>query len=726
MRLLQFSSALVAAALVSCGGEDLVLPGGDEPAVITIVQGDGLTGRVGETLEDSLIVEVLDGADRPVPSATVVVELTGAVADPDTITTDRFGRASAEITLGGAVGNATGAARVIAPESPVEVRASFTVTALASSANGLAAVSGDGQSGAVGTELADPLVVEVTDAFGNAIEGVTITWTVEGGGSVSEASNVTDAQGRAAVTRILGPAAGAQSTIAASEGLVGSPVVFGHTATPGSPSGVQIVSGNQQTGRPGETLPEPLIVAVVDGSGNPVVGAAVTWLETDGDGTIDPETATTDANGRASTTWTLGPSAGTNRVQAIVSGVGQAEFTATATAGTPSRIRIVSGNGQSGEAGSRLDAQLVVEVLDDVDNPVSGATVSWSVQSGNGSVSPTSGQTDAAGRAAASWTLGPGTGEQRVQASVSGAGSVRFDATATPGAAATLALRIQPSAEAQVGVPFNRQPELQVRDAAGNPVQASGVSITAAIATGPGQLGGTRTVTTGSNGRARFSDLEITGAAGGHTLIFSASGLQSVISNTVAVSPVGTTTRITSDSPDPSAPGQGVTVTFQVTSLGGAPSGTVLVTASGGPETCTAEVSAGQCVITLTADGSRTLTASYQGSATFQSSDDNEAHNVVTPDSPPEAAEDNFSATRGVTLSVPAPGVLGNDTDVDGDAMTAALVPDAGPDRGLITFRSDGSFDYTPSSFFFGEDSFQYEVTAGGATDRATVRIIVN
>jgi hypothetical protein len=386
----------------------------------------------------------------------------------------------------------------------------------------------------------------------------------------------------------------------------------------------------------------------------------------------------------------------------------------------------VSGDNQSGEAGSLLADQLVVEVLDDVDNPVSGATVNWSIQPGNGSVSPTSGQTDGAGRAAASWTLGPRTGNQQVQASVSGAGSVRFDAGAIPGAAATLALRIQPSSSVQVGVPFNRQPEIQVRDAAGNPVQASGVSITAAIASGPGQLAGTRTVTTGSNGRVRFSDLEINGAAGSHTLIFSASGLQSVTSNTVTVSPVGTTTRITSDDPDESAPGQDVTVTFQVTSPGGTPTGTVEVTASGGPETCTADVSAGQCVITLTVEGSRTLTASYQGNGTFQSSDDNEAHNVVTPDSPPTAEDDNFSATHGVTLSVSAPGVLGNDRDVDGDAMRASLVPDTGPDRGTIDFRSDGSFDYTPSGLFFGQDSFEYDVTAGGATDRATVRIIVN
>lgn len=720
------TTALAAAALATCGGDDLLLPDPGDPAVITIIQGNGQSGRVGEALAEPLIVQVLDGGDRPVSSATVVVEFSGGVAEPDTLSTDAQGLGSTAITLGSQVGEASGAVRVIAPESPIEVEASFTVIAVASTANGLAGVSGDAQTGAVGTELPLPLVVEVTDAFGNPIQGVTITWTAEGGGSVSLASTVTDETGRTSVTRTLGPTAGPQTTLAASEGLAGSPVVFNHTATAGNPSGVQIVSGNEQTAAPGTTLPEPLVVAVLDQGGNPVVGAAVTWVVTAGGGTLDPTTSTADAAGRAATTWTLGSAAGANTAQAIVSGVGQAEFTATATAGTPSQIRIVSGNGQSGNAGSVLPAQLVVQVLDDADNPVSGATVSWRVESGDGSVSPASGPTDAAGRAAASWTLGPRTGTQQVQASSSGAGSVRFEATATAGPAAILGIRIQPSATAQVGVPFNRQPEIQVRDAVGNPVQAPNVTVTAAIASGAGQLGGATSVTTGANGRATFTNLEINGAVGAHTLIFSASGLQSVTSSTVTVNPVGTTTRITSDAPDPSAPGQGVTVTFEVTSPGGTPSGTVEVTASGGSESCSAAVSAGQCVITLTAEGSRTLTATFQGSSTFQSSSGNVAHSVVTPDTPPSAADDGYFTQGGVTLSVPAPGVLGNDQDVDGDPMTVELVPGSGPDRGTLTLRSNGSFDYTPSDLFFGEDSFVYEVTAGSATDRATVRIIVN
>lgn len=725
MRLLRLgSTASLAAALLSCGGGDLALPNDGQPAAIRILEGNGQSGRVGEALADSLLVQVLDDTDTPVQGATVVVELTGATPEPDTITTDQTGRGSFRITLGSEVGEMAGDVRVIAPESPDEVSAGFTVIAVASSANGLAGVSGDGQTAAVGTELPQPLVVQVTDAFGNPIEGVTVTWTAEGGGTVSAPSTVTDAEGRTSVTRTLGSTAGAQTTLASSEGLAGSPVVFTHAATAGTPSDVQIVSGNEQVAAPGAALPEPLVVRVVDQDGNPVVGAAITWVPVGG-GTLDPTTGSTDANGHASTTWTLGATAGTYRAQAVVSGLEPEEFTATATAGTPSVIRIVSGNGQSGEAGSTLGTQLVVQVLDDADIPVSGATVTWRVESGGGSVSRPSVQTDDGGRAATTWTLGPTTGTQRVQASVSGAGSVRFEATATAGAAAVLGIRRQPTPTAVVGVPFNRQPEIQVRDASGNPVQAADVTITAHIQSGAGQLGGNTSVTTGANGRAAFANLEINGATGPHTIVFTAQGLQSAISETVTVNPATTTTRITSDAPDPSAPGEGVTVSFEVTSNGGSPSGTVQVTASGGSETCSAAVSAGQCVITLTAEGSRTLTARFQGNSTFLPSEDEAAHSVVTPDTPPTAVDDGYSANGGAALNVEAnEGVLANDFDPDGDPLSASVSD--GPEHGSLTLNPDGSFVYDPfSDDFIGEDRFTYEVTAGGRTDTATVIIIL-
>jgi hypothetical protein len=719
--------ALASAALLSCGGGDLVVPPDAMPASITVVQGNGLTGRVGEVLAESLVVQVLDGADRRVPEATVVVELPGAVAEPDTLLTDDQGLGRAQITLGSQVGDASGEVRVIDPESPANVRATFTVTAVAATASGLALVSGDEQSGVVGTELPDPLVVEVTDAFANPIEGVTITWTAEGGGSVNAPSTVTDAQGRTSVMRALGPAAGTQTTLASSEGLAGSPVIFTHTARAGTASGVSIVSGDDQVAPPGTMLPDELVVAVVDGEGNAVVGAAVTWVVTAGGGSLDPATGTTDANGRAATRWTLGPSVGANTAQAIVSGVGQAVFSATATAGSPDEIRIVSGNDQRGQAGSPLDQALVVQVLDDNDNPIEGAAVRWSVESGGGSVSPGTSTTGGDGRASTAWTLGSDLGTQRVRASTQGAGSVDFEATAEPGPASVLGIVTQPPASGQVGVQLRRQPVIQVRDAVGNPVRRAGVTVTAAIANGAGDLIGATTQTTDGDGRATYTNLAITGAVGMHSIIFAAPGFTSATSNGIDVNPAETEIRIVSDQPDESAPGQGVTVAFEVTTFGSPPPGDMRVdiTTSGGPETCSATVAQGQCTITLTTEGNRILTATFVGNDLYTRSSDTESHGVVAPDVPPTAVDDAYSATGGVLLNVPASaGVLANDSDPDGDPLTASRAD--GPQHGTLTLRPDGSFEYLPDSGNWGQDEFTYSANAAGASARATVVIIVN
>ncbi|HJT65247.1 MAG TPA: Ig-like domain-containing protein [Pyrinomonadaceae bacterium] len=97
------------------------------------------------------------------------------------------------------------------------------------------------------------------------------------------------------------------------------------------------------------------------------------------------------------------------------------------------------------------------------------------------------------------------------------------------------------------------------------------------------------------------------------------------------VNKADTTTTITSDNPDPSTPGQSVTVqwTTTVNAPGaGTPTGNVTVTASGGAETCNAPVATGQCSITLNTTGARTLTATYAGDTNFNTSNDTEAHQV--------------------------------------------------------------------------------------------------
>lgn len=529
-----FFGLSLAAGLASCGGDELVLPSEGEPAAISIVAGDNQSGRVGETLAQPLVIQVTDVGGRPVVGTLVELELDGFV---DTVTTGLDGQASAELALGSTVGQSTGHARVVPPESPRVLETIFTVTAVSASANGLAMESGDGQTAAAGSALPDPLVVSVTDAFGNPVEGVTVSWAAQGGGSLSENSTTTAADGTTSVTRTLGPTAGTQTTTASAEGLAGSPVTFIHSATAGSAAGVSIVSGDGQTGDPGATLPQPLVVRVTDADGNGVSGAAVTWVVTAAGGSVAPSTGTTGSDGQTSTTWTLGAGTETNSVEAVVSGVGRAVFTAMVSAVSPADIRIVSGDGQSGPVGLQLGDLLVVEVVDAGGHAVSGVSVTWEVGSGGGSVAPRTATTGSDGHASTEWTLGPSTGNQSVRASVSGAGNVEFTATGTPGAPSVLAIRTQPSDAATLDEPFSRQPVIQLRDALGNDVKQAGVSVTAAIASGPGNLVGTSSRNTDADGRATFTDLAISGTAGDHTLIFAAPGFTSVVSASITVTP---------------------------------------------------------------------------------------------------------------------------------------------------------------------------------------------
>ena len=92
---------------------------------------------------------------------------------------------------------------------------------------------------------------------------------------------------------------------------------------------------------------------------------------------------------------------------------------------------------------------------------------------------------------------------------------------------------------------------------------------------------------------------------------------------------------------------------------------------------------------------------------------------------PPVALADAYSINEDTTLTVVAPGVLGNDTNPNGTPITAVLY--TGVANGALTFTSDGSFIYTPRSNFNGTDSFQYKAKDGAfASNIVTVTITVN
>jgi hypothetical protein len=330
------SFGVVLAMLAGCGGSDLVLPGNGTPADLRVVKGDNQTGLAGSPLAQPLEVKVVDDRGNPLSGHTVAFALDtdapGARLDPESARSDRDGIAQSRWTLGATSGTQRVVARVTPDGSaqPLEVR--FIAAVEAGTADQIARVSGDDQSAEVGTRLADPLVVSVTDQFGNPVQGVSVDWTaVEG--SVDPASSVTGADGRAQAFWTLGPATGSQSATASSSGLDGSPVSFIATGRAGGADRLVLVSGNDQFAGAGTALESPLVVRLVDKAGNGVPNRAVSWVVATGGGTSEPGTSTTDDDGRGSTRWTLGPGEGRNTLNAVVSGVGVVGFAATATSG---------------------------------------------------------------------------------------------------------------------------------------------------------------------------------------------------------------------------------------------------------------------------------------------------------------------------------------------------------------------------------------------------------
>src|SRR5215211_2252122 len=139
--------------------------------------------------------------------------------------------------------------------------------------------------------------------------------------------------------------------------------------------------------------------------------------------------------------------------------------------------------------------------------------------------------------------------------------------------------------------------------------------------------------------------------------------------------------------------------------------------------------------LNLNADGGFTYTpaANFNGTDTFtyRASDGTAQSNPATVtmtvtrvNDPPAATDDAYSTAEDTPRTVPAPGVLANDTDPDSSSLTAALV--TGPGHGTLTLDGDGSFTYTPAANFNGTDSFTYRASDGTLdSGLATVTITI-
>jgi len=196
-------------------------------------------------------------------------------------------------------------------------------------------------------------------------------------------------------------------------------------------------------------------------------------------------------------------------------------------AGTAKNISINAGNGQSATVGTAVATVPGVIVTDQYGNPVSGASVTFAVATGGGTVSPaTAIATNSSGIATVtSWTLGTVSGSNTLTAIGSGlTGSpLTFTATAVAGPAKTIAINAGNGQSATVGTAVATAPSVLVKDQYGNVV--SGASVTFAVASGGGTVSPITSLTTNSSGIATVTSWTLGSTVGSNTLTATSTGL---------------------------------------------------------------------------------------------------------------------------------------------------------------------------------------------------------
>ena len=280
-------------------------------------------------------------------------------------------------------------------------------------------VSGSDQQGLPGAALEKPFVVEVRDQADKPLEDVQVTFSVKsGGGTLSATSATTDGNGRAESMLTLGPNPGTNTVTVSIAGIQEEQTFNAEGIR--TPTTLEIVSGDDQEGQPGAALEKPFVVEVQDQFDNFLPGAEVTFSVSSGGGILSATSVTTDSNGRAESTLTLGPNPGTNTVTVSVAGI-QSEQTFIAEGiRIPLAFWIISGDKQQGLLREALAKPFVVEVRDQSGEPLPGVQVTFAVSIGGGTLSVTSATTDGTGRTESILTLGPNPGTNTVSVSVTG------------------------------------------------------------------------------------------------------------------------------------------------------------------------------------------------------------------------------------------------------------------------------------------------------------------
>ena len=551
------------------------------------------TAVSGVALVPAPAVRLADVSGNPVSTAGVQVTATlatgtGTLAGA-TATTGATGTATfSTLTISGPAGSyslafaapgltgVTTAAITLGGASPTQL--SFTVAPPGNATNG--------------QPFGGTVAVALRDATGNPVlqAGVTITASIASGAGILSGPPLT------AATDALGVATFAGLVITGQTG----PYTLAFAATGVTPlvsATIQLAAGPATklilavapptTAVSGVALVPAPAVRLADVSGNPVstAGVQVTATLATGTGTLAGATATTGATGTATfSTLTISGPAGSYSLAFAAPGLtGVTTAAITLGGASPTQLTFTVAPPGSAGNGQLLNPQPVLQLRDAGGVAVPQAGVQVTATASGLSTTGGTVSTNASGVATFSnLALSGLAGSHNLVFTAAGVpNSISSSITLTAGPATQLAFTTAPPATTPTGQQFAAS--LQVRDASGNAVAQSGLTVTAAIASGPaGVLSGTLSTVTNGSGVASFSDLVLTGSLGDYSLAFTSSGLSSATATVklVAGAPAGI---ILTTQPSASATNDdafGVQPVVTVADAGGNPVAGALVTAS--------------------------------------------------------------------------------------------------------------------------------------------------
>ncbi len=310
---------------------------------ISPFQGATFSGASGSTQTAAITAKVSSSLGVPIPNVTLRILPNGAGSPGATcagdtgpgISTDATGTVNCDLVFTGPPGNAQ-----ITAEVGYRDDFTFNIAVTAGAPAKVVKINGDNQTVNTGQQLPVALRVQVQDAGGTPLTGTPVRFAVSPQGSVtlSNVSSATDSAGFASATVTAGNTGGtATVTVTAGTGTATFTIKINVPA-----SGIQKISGDNQTAVVGSFFTQPLVVQVVNGQNQPVSGVPVSFVINSGSAILGSSSTTSDSNGQASTTVQAGGSPGLINVTATAAGF-SVSFSLTSRLAGPSNLAFLNG-----------------------------------------------------------------------------------------------------------------------------------------------------------------------------------------------------------------------------------------------------------------------------------------------------------------------------------------------------------------------------------------------